>query len=108
MSGDKSKKSKRSIADQEISLIKAMLNRGMEKTTIQAYFTHPDRPVNYGRITNIEQGSYGPELVPASDVELEKFLEGWRAKDDAATQGLAETLVDLSALSPVDPKRLVA
>lgn len=100
------KKPKRNISDQEISLIKAMLCRGMGKTAIQAYFTHPDRPVNYGRITNIEQGTYGPGVVAASDGELDKFLEGWRDKGDVPSQTVAEASVDLSALTPVDPRRL--
>ena len=54
------KKSRRSISDEEIALIRTMLRRGMDKTTIQSYFTHPDRPVNYDRITNIEQGALRP------------------------------------------------
>ena len=64
------KKSRRSISDKEIALIRTMLRRGMDKTTIQSYFTHPDRPVNYGRITNIEQGAYGRRnwrRLPAAD-----------------------------------------
>ena len=44
---------KRSITDEEIALIKGLLARNIEKTKIQAYFTHPDRPVNFGRVTNI-------------------------------------------------------
>ena len=50
---------RRSITDEEIALIKGLLQRGDEKTKIQAYFTHPERPVNFGRITNIERGAYG-------------------------------------------------
>lgn len=102
------KPSKRSISDEEIALIKTMLQRDMDKTTIQSYFTHPDRPVNYGRITNIEQGSYGPLVVAASDGELDKFLEQWRKRSDVPAQIVAEEVVDLSSLSPVDPKRLAA
>jgi hypothetical protein len=102
------KKSKRNITDQEIALIKTMLRRGMSKTTVQAYFTHPDRPVNYGRITNIEEGSYGPNVVAATDAELDTFLEGWRSKGDLETEKLAEKLVDLSTLPPTDAKRLEA
>ena len=102
------KKSRRSIGDEEISLIKAMLRRGMDKTTIQSYFTHPDRPVNYGRITNIEQGTYGPEVVAAEDAELDKCLEEWRRRRDVSAQVVAEQSVDLSLLPPVDPRRLAA
>ncbi|MEQ1710116.1 MAG: ATP-binding protein [Hyphomicrobium sp.] len=102
------KKSKRSISDQEISLIKAMLGRDIDKTTIQAYFTHPDRPVNYGRITNIDQGSYGPTVAAATDAELDSFLETWRSKRDPEANDIAADVVDLSALSPVDARRLQA
>jgi hypothetical protein len=72
------KPSRRSISDQEIALIRAMLRRGIDKTTIQAYFTHPDRRVNFGRITNIERDTYGRGIVAATDDELDNFLEGWR------------------------------
>lgn len=102
------KKSRRTISDEEIALIKAMLRRGMDKTTIQSYFTHPDRPVNYGRITNIEQGTYGPDIVAAEDAELDKYLEEWRRRRDVSAQSVAEQALDLSSLGPVDPRRLVA
>jgi hypothetical protein len=64
--------------------------------------------VNYGRITNIEQGSYGPAVVAADDAELDKYLEEWRKKRDVSAQSVAEQVVDLSSLSPVAPKRLAA
>lgn len=60
------------------------------------------------RISNIEQGTYGPDVVAASDAELDKYLEEWRTKRDVSVQTVAETAVDLSSLSPVDPKRLAA
>lgn len=103
---DHQKKSRRSITDQEIALIKAMLRRGIDKTTTQAYFTHPDRPVNYGRVTNIEQGSYGPEVIEASNAELDEYLENWRAKREINSGQLAEAIIDVSTLSPVHTKRL--
>ena len=102
------KKLKRSITDPEIALIKAMLRRAMNKTTIQAYFTHPDRVVNQGRVNNIDDGKYAPQIVAATDAELDTFLEGWRAKGDLETEKLAEKLVDLSTLPPSDAKRLEA
>ena len=42
---------KRSITDEEIGLIKAMLARGMKNKEIQFYFNRQDRAVNSGRIT---------------------------------------------------------
>lgn len=108
MAETRGRKSRRSISDEEIALIRAMLRRGIDKTTILSYFTHPDRPVNYGRISNIEQGTYGPEVVAAEDGELDKYLEEWRKGRDVSVQAVAEKSVDLSSLSPVDPKRLAA
>jgi hypothetical protein len=53
----------RSITDREISLIKAMLARGMRNRDIQFYFNRQDRPVNSGRITGIKDGSdLSPEI----------------------------------------------
>ena len=45
----------RSVTDQEIALIKAMIARGMKNKDIQFFFNRPDRPVNSGRIS---QNSY--------------------------------------------------
>lgn len=64
----------RSITDQEIGLIKAMLARGMKNRDIQFYFNRQDRPVNSGRITQIKDGSYGPKVAPSSTAELNAFL----------------------------------
>ncbi len=67
---------KRSIQDNEIALIKAMLARGMKNKDIQFYFNRPNRPVNSGRITGIRKGIYGlsGKIGAASDAELEKFI----------------------------------
>ncbi|MEQ8332512.1 ATP-binding protein [Nisaea sp.] len=65
---------RRSITDEEIGLIKAMLRRGMRNRDIQFYFNRQDRPVNSGRITGIRSDTYGPEVPEASDAELDAFL----------------------------------
>jgi hypothetical protein len=66
---------KRSISDEEIALIKAMLFcRGMKNRDIQFYFNRPDRPVNSGRITQIRGGTYGPTIAQASEADLASFL----------------------------------
>lgn len=72
---------KRSITDEEIGLIKAMLARGMKNRDIQFYFNRQDRPVNSGRITNIRKGDYGPEVPAAADATLETFLTGFQEAD---------------------------
>lgn len=66
---------KRSITDDEVSLIKAMLADGMKNKDIQFYFNRPDRPVNSGRITGIRQGTYGQHISVASSGELNAFKE---------------------------------
>ena len=65
----------RSIRDEEISLIKRMLQRGMRNNQIQFYFNRQDRPVNSGRITGIRNASYGPEVAIATNEALDVFLE---------------------------------
>lgn len=70
---------KRSITDEEIALIKAMLKRGMKNKDIQFFFNTPDRPVNSGRITGISGGTYSNSLsiAASSDTELDSFLSGF-------------------------------
>lgn len=65
-----------SITDEEIALIKAMLNRGMKNKDIQFFFNRPDRAVNSGRITGIKDGGYGnsARISAAADGELDDFL----------------------------------
>jgi len=65
----------RSITDKEISLIKAMLKLGMRNVDIQFYFNRPERHVNEGRISQIKHNTYGPDLPPANQEELDKFFE---------------------------------
>jgi hypothetical protein len=65
---------KRSITDEEIGLIKAMLRMGMKNKDIQFYFNRQDRAVNSGRITGIRDGSYGPEVARASEDEAKAFI----------------------------------
>lgn len=75
---------KRSITDEEIGLIKAMLARGMKNKDIQFYFNRQDRAVNSGRITGIRDRSYGPEVPKANDEALSKFIKNFAAPQLAA------------------------
>ncbi len=65
---------RRSITDEEIGLIKAMLRRGMSSQKIHFIFNRPDRQISSGRITNIKQGKYGPEVSEATDADVDAFL----------------------------------
>lgn len=69
----------RSITDEEIGLIKALLARGDRNVDIQFYFNRQDRPVNSGRISQIRNGTYGPKVPRATDQELDAFLNSFKA-----------------------------
>ena len=71
----------RSITDEEIGLIKAMLARGQRNVDIQFYFNRQDRPANSGRISQIRNGTYGPEVAQASDAQLDEFLRTFEAAE---------------------------
>lgn len=79
---------KRSITDQEIGLIKAMLARGMKNKDIQFLFNRPDRAVNSGRVSQIRGGSYGPEIPPASDADLDAFIVAPKPEGHVAVVGV--------------------
>ena len=78
--------SKRSITDEEIALIKAMLARGMKNKDIQFYFNRQDRAVNSGRITGISKGIYSDaSAIPAADdATLDLFLASFCAVEIGA------------------------
>lgn len=67
---------RRTITDQEIGLIKAMVARGMKNRDIQFFFNRPDRAVNSGRITDIASGKYSnsASIPTASETEVQAFL----------------------------------
>jgi hypothetical protein len=72
---------KRTITDEEIGLIKAMLLLGMKNKDIQFFFNRQDRPVNSGRITGIRDGTYGPEIRVASEEESKAFMANFRRSE---------------------------
>ena len=81
---------KRSITDEEIALIKAMLDSGMKNKDVQFYFNRPDRPVNSGRISTIKNGSYGnsDEIAPAPKEALASFLSHAAKNPDPAKESV--------------------
>lgn len=92
---------KRSIADEETDLIKAMLARNTKNKDIQFFFNRPGRPVNSGRITQIRSGNYGPskDIEPSSDSDLEAFIGA-----HSNTPGVAAVAIPASAVeADVDP-----
>jgi hypothetical protein len=89
---------KKSITNREISLIKTMVfSRKMKNRDIQFYFNRPDRPVNSGRITQIRDGSYGPEVLQATEEELDTFLADSSTTVSRALGEIAEpTLAEIA------------
>ncbi|MFS0741799.1 ATP-binding protein [Brevundimonas sp. 3P9-tot-E] len=85
---------KRSVTDDEIGLIRAMLARDMKNRDIQFYFNRQDRPVNSGRITGIRQGNYGAGIPAASDATLDAFLSSFKAGPIQGQAGLSTPLTD--------------
>lgn len=77
----------RSITDEEIALIKAMLSRGMKGKDIQFFFNRPDRAVNSGRITGIKKGTYSNsnQIERASENDLDEFLDNFKAEGISAS-----------------------
>lgn len=63
------------LSDTEIGLIKTMLQAGWKNAAIQFYFNTPERPVNNGRISEIKGGGRGQGVPPATEYELEEFLD---------------------------------
>ena len=95
---------KRSISDKEISLIKAMLARGMKNKEIQFFFNRPDRPVNSGRITGISKGTYSnsARIAPADDTVLDDFLANFKATGVSASVSVPSATSFGQSKSPTD------
>jgi Putative DNA-binding domain len=89
---------RRSITDEEIGLIKAMLARGMANKAIQFYFNRQDRAVNSGRISGIKHRDYGPEVPKASDEALSAFIANF-ASPELSAPGI---VVEAAAAAPLD------
>ena len=91
----------RSITDQDIALIKAMIARGMTNTDIQFFFNRPGRPVNSGRISNIADGTYSnsASLPAATDEELNAFLEARSPSTDVPPVTLGSSSGDSDPVS---------
>ena len=61
----------------EVSLAKAMLARKYVPQDIQAYFSRPTRSINHARISEIRDGAKHKAIKPASEDELDAFLDAW-------------------------------
>jgi hypothetical protein len=61
----------------EVAIVKAMLARNYVPQDIQAYFSRPTRSINHARISEIRDGAKHKAIRPATDVELDGFLDTW-------------------------------
>ena len=68
------------MTDQEISIVKVMLSKGMRNDAIHFYFNRADRLLSSGRIAQIRKNKYGATIVEATPDELESFLADWHAR----------------------------
>jgi hypothetical protein len=67
------------LEDWEVSLVKTMLAKGKwSKQDIHAHFSHPDRPINQARISQIASGVIHQDIPIATDAQLHAFLEKFR------------------------------
>jgi hypothetical protein len=69
----------RSMSDEEVGLVRAMLAKGMKNDQVHFYFNRADRLISSGRIAQIKSGSYGKEIPAASEDEFQAFLAKWEA-----------------------------
>jgi len=88
----------RTVTDREIGLVKAMIDRGFQANKIQFYFNRRNRPFNTGRVSNIRNGQYGPEVPCASDDELDEFIERNRNAGQHADEETDQELKGIEAL----------
>ena len=63
----------------EVALVKAMLVKGTfgNDQDILAYFTRPTRSINHARIAEIRTEAKHARVKPATDEELQRFLQDW-------------------------------
>lgn len=60
-----------------MAIVKAMLQENYVPQDVHAYFSRPTRSVNQARISQIKDGKMHVAVKPASDVELDAFLNAW-------------------------------
>jgi len=80
-----------------------MLARGMKNKDIQFFFNRPDRAVNSGRMSQIRDGSYGPEVPQATDAELSAFIALPKPEGQVAAIGVPVVASPQRTESPKGP-----
>jgi hypothetical protein len=100
----------RTITDEEIALIKAMVARDMKNRDIQFFFNRPGRAVNSGRITDISVGRYSnsADIARASDESLNAFLEAHSPSAEVPLVAAAAKVKTSNPLSGTTLRRMFA
>ena len=71
------RKTNKSLKKWEVAIVKSMLNRKYVPQDVHAYFSRPTRSVNQARISQIKDGTLYAATKPASDDDLNAFLNAW-------------------------------
>lgn len=71
------KRAKNTLAKWEVALVKVMLAKKYVPQDIQAYFSRPTRSINHARISEIRDEKKHKSIKPASDADLDSFLNAW-------------------------------
>ncbi|ESZ20035.1 ATP-binding protein [Mesorhizobium sp. L2C084A000] len=97
---------KKNITDEEIALIRAMLDRNMKNKDIQFYFNRPDRSVNSGRISGIRDRTYSnsASISPAPDSALDSFIAAHSQSSNNSDLGSSGQLSEGD--DPLSPVRI--
>jgi hypothetical protein len=96
--GEGMAKRKRTMSDDEIALVRAMLRRKMRNDTIHYYFNRPERLISSGRIAQIKKGKYGADVKEASAEALSAFLAEWEKR--------SKPLPSFDLESPIDGRMI--
>jgi hypothetical protein len=71
------RKTGKTLEKWEVAIVKAMLRKKYVPQDVHAYFSRPTRSVNQARISQIKDGKMHAAVKPASDAELDAFLNAW-------------------------------
>lgn len=96
---------KRNMSDAEVSLIRAMLAKGMKNDQVHFYFNHANRLISSGRITQIKDGSYAKDVPAASEDEVTAFIARWNVEHAAIYPKGPQTPIDHDVIEALFEKR---
>jgi hypothetical protein len=95
----------RSMSDEEVGLVRAMLAKGMKNDQVHFYFNRVDRLISSGRIAQIKNGSYAKEVAGASEDELQAFISKWEADHATVYPKGPQSTMDVEYIQAMFEKR---